>query len=160
MRSWLPLAWSLRGPVRCTSPRTPLTCGTRTPDWRRALSLKDAAANESDRADHGPRGAWDGWVGLSAVALGNLGDYEAAAELLRAAGTVLDEGPYGQAHRVYGDNNTKMVRPPRKGGDQAYLATCGVTLASAIVRSLFGFEPPVAGAVSYTHLTLPTKRIV
>ena len=124
----------------------------RTPDWMRALSLKDAAANESDRADHGPRGAWDGWVGLSAVALGNLGDYEAAAELLRAAGTVLDEGPYGQAHRVYGDNNTKMVRPPRKGGDQAYLATCGVTLASAIVRSLFGFEPPVAGATNASDL--------
>ncbi|KAH8075649.1 hypothetical protein JL721_1663 [Aureococcus anophagefferens] len=97
----------------------------RTPGWMRALSLDDAAAPDSDRADHGPRGAWDGWVGLSATALGS---------------------PPRPAHRVYGDNNTEMVRPPRKGGDQAYLATCGVTLASAVIRTLFGFDPPVQGA--------------
>ncbi|KAK7253460.1 hypothetical protein SO694_00001852 [Aureococcus anophagefferens] len=118
----------------------------RTPGWMRALSLDDAAAPDSDRADHGPRGAWDGWVGLSATALGNLGDYAGALDLLRDAGGVLSEGPFGQAHRVYGDNNTEMVRPPRKGGDQAYLATCGVTLASAVIRTLFGFDPPVEGA--------------
>ncbi|KAH8065775.1 hypothetical protein JL722_158 [Aureococcus anophagefferens] len=118
----------------------------RTPGWMRALSLDDAAAPDSDRADHGPRGAWDGWVGLSATALGNLGDYAGALDLLRDAGGVLSEGPFGQAHRVYGDNNTEMVRPPRKGGDQACLATCGVTLASAVIRTLFGFDPPVQGA--------------
>ena len=77
---------------------------------------------------------------------GNLGDYAGALDLLRDAGGVLSEGPFGQAHRVYGDNNTEMVRPPRKGGDQAYLATCGVTLASAVIRTLFGFDPPVEGA--------------
>lgn len=37
-----------------------------TPAWMRALSTQDAAAAQSDRADHGPRGAWDGWVGLTA----------------------------------------------------------------------------------------------
>ena len=31
-----------------------------TPNWMRALSLADPAAGESDRADHGPRGSWDG----------------------------------------------------------------------------------------------------
>ena len=119
-----------------------------TPGWMRALSLKDAAAAQSDRADHGPRGTWDGWVGLTARALGTLGDYTAALKLVRAAAGVLDEGPYGQAHRVYGDNNTKMMQPPRKGGDQAYYAICGSTIAGAVIRSLFGFNPPVSERVS------------
>ena len=98
---------------------------------------------QSDRADHGPRGAWDGWVGLTARALGTLGDYTSALGLIRAAAGVLDEGPFGQAHRVYGDNNTRMLRPPRKGGDQAYFAICGSTISSAVVRALFGFNPPL-----------------
>ena len=38
-----------------------------------------------------------------------------------------------------------MVRPPRKGGDQAYLGICGATVASAVIRALFGVDPPVAG---------------
>jgi hypothetical protein len=49
-----------------------------TPDWMRALSMQDAVAGQSDRADHGPRGSWDGWVGLTAKALGSLGQYDAA----------------------------------------------------------------------------------
>ena len=37
-----------------------------------------------------------------------------------------------------------MLRPPRKGGDQAYYAICGSTIAGAVIRSLFGFNPPVS----------------
>ena len=41
-----------------------------------------------------------------------------------------------------------MVRPPLKGGDQAALGVCGVTLADAVVRELFGFAPPVGGGAA------------
>ena len=37
-----------------------------TRDWMRAMSLKDAAAAVSDRPDHGPMGAYDGWPALTA----------------------------------------------------------------------------------------------
>ncbi|HSY43283.1 MAG TPA: hypothetical protein VK811_05190, partial [Candidatus Acidoferrum sp.] len=36
-----------------------------TRDWMRAMSLKDAAAAISDRPDHGPMGAYDGWPALT-----------------------------------------------------------------------------------------------
>jgi len=127
-----------------------------TPGWMRALSMKDVAAAQSDRADHGPRGAWDGWVGLTARALGTLGDYTEALRVVRAAAGVLDEGPFGQAHRVYGDNNTVMIRPPRKGGDQAYYAFCGSTIAGAVIRSLFGFNPPLSEPLMSDGASPPT----
>ena len=57
---------------------------------------------------------------------------------------MLDEGPYGQAHRVYGEGNAApMAHRPMKGGDQAYLAVCGGTVASAVIRTMFGWAPPV-----------------
>ena len=124
---------------------------------------------------------------MTATAFGNFGRYEKALSLIRATGGVLTEGPFGQAHRVYGNNNHQMVRfrnhcfeinlflcfhdsnlifynflyllsffvffyffilfiftqvqPPRKGGDQAYHAVCGGTIASAVINTLFGFQP-------------------
>ena len=34
-----------------------------------------------------------------------------------------------------------QVQPPKKGGDQAYHAVCGGTIASAVINTLFGFQP-------------------
>mgnify|MGYP004283275519 CR=1 FL=1 len=47
---------------------------------------------------------------MTATAFGNFGRYEKALSLIRATGGVLTEGPFGQAHRVYGNNNHQMVR--------------------------------------------------
>ena len=47
---------------------------------------------------------------MTATAFGNFGRYEKALSLIRATGGVLSEGPFGQAHRVYGNNNHQMVR--------------------------------------------------
>ena len=118
-------------------------------------------AGQSDRADHGPRGSWDGWVGLTAKALGSLGQYDAALNLTRVAGRVLGEGPFGQAHRVYGLNNTVMAQAARKGGDQAYLAICGGTIASAVIRTLFGFAPllDAAGTAADPSLLLDDAAV-
>ena len=71
-----------------------------TPHWLRALSLGDAAAQQSDRKDHGPYGAYDGWLGESVVALSRLGRYADALNLTRSMAPVYDRGPGGQSHQV------------------------------------------------------------
>jgi len=45
-----------------------------TDTWMRALSPKDAAAKASDRTDHGPYGAYDGWPPLTVAAFARLGE--------------------------------------------------------------------------------------
>jgi hypothetical protein len=71
-----------------------------TPHWLRALSLSDAAAPQSDRKDHGPYGAYDGWLGESMLALSRLGRHADALNLTRAMAQVYDRGPGGQSHQV------------------------------------------------------------
>ena len=114
-----------------------------TPGWMRALSMSDPAAELSDRADHGPAGAWNGWLGLTATSFGRFGDYEGALSILKVVGEVLGEGPYGQAVRVYGPDNVNMLSKPMKGGDQAPLAVCGGTIPISIIDTLFGFTPQI-----------------
>lgn len=72
----------------------------RTPNWLRALSLSDAAAPQSDRKDHGPYGAYDGWLGESVLALSRLGRYADALNVTRSMAPVYDRGPGGQSHQV------------------------------------------------------------
>jgi hypothetical protein len=72
--------------------------------------------------------------------------------LINVPPRVIVEGPFGQAHRVYGPNNTHMIRQPRKGGDQAYLAVCGATIASAVIKSLFGFNLSPGAEHGLDHL--------
>ncbi len=44
-----------------------------TDQWMRAQSLQDVAAERSDRADHGPLGAFDGWPAGTMDALTRMG---------------------------------------------------------------------------------------
>ena len=67
------------------------------------------------------------------------------AGLARSIGALLDEGPFGQAHRVFGPGEgagASMVRPARK--DQSWAAVCAAYIADGIVRGLFGFAPALA----------------
>ena len=88
-----------------------------TTNWMRALSLQDSSllhpSANSDRKDHGPLGAYDGWPGETIEAFCLLGEYQAALELTRAMATAYDDGPGGQAHQVF-EEGGKVLRPPRK----------------------------------------------
>src|SRR5262249_27771291 len=62
---------------------------TRT--WMRAMSLKDPAAAVSDRADHGPMGAYDGWPAMTMEVMCRFGAYSRATEFLRSVAEVTHE---------------------------------------------------------------------
>ena len=99
----------------------------RTPDFVRAMSQDDPSANVtgSRRSDHNQWGSWDGWAGGSITALAELGDMAGALEFTQALSHNLDEGPFGQAHRVFGAGTGatgEMARPARK--DQSWMAVC------------------------------------
>ena len=111
----------------------------RTPTWLRALSPRDAAANFSDRDDHGPLGSYDGWPAGAILGLSHLGNDSAALDLLASVQAVLSEGPFGQAHHVY-DNASALGVWAIKGGRnsaQTYLESVGGAFADAILQSVF-----------------------
>ena len=111
--------------------------------WLRALSLSDAAASASDRADHGPLGSYDGWPPLAARALGQLGFVQEGVALLAGfAGPqgVLSEGCFGQAHRVLVSNfsssaGSVVVKQGLTGG-QDFFESAGGAFAEAALELL------------------------
>ena len=131
----------------------------RTPDFVRAMSQRDPSANVtgSRRSDHNQWGSWDGWAGGSITALAELGDVAGALELSRALSHNLDEGPLGQAHRVFGAGEGaggQMARPSRK--DQSWMAVCSGYIADGIIRGLFGFMPSLEATNGALALKQPT----
>ncbi len=68
-----------------------------TSDWMRAMSLQDAAASISDRPDHGPMGAYDGWIPLTTGTMWRLGFPDNAFDFYCRTATVTSEGPFAQA---------------------------------------------------------------
>ena len=118
--------------------------------WLRALSLSDATAPSAatHRDDHGPFGSWDGWVAKSSEALGLLGAWDEALEMLRQAADATNEGPFGQSHHSFMPNNTWAARQYHKSGDWLvgeYFALCGGMFAETIVGTLFGVTAPRVG---------------
>ena len=137
------IAWALDGPAK-TSMRSFLfgelataalanTSSATNGTWMRALSLSDPAAPDSDRADHGPLGAYDGWPARASLGLAELGFAGDGVAFLAAAAGVLDEGPFGQAHRIFLDNV-----PRKAGGDggQDALESVGGSFAEAALLLL------------------------
>ena len=77
------------------------------PHWMRAMSLQDASAAHSNRPDHSPMGAYDGWIPLTIGTMWRLGDPRAAYDFYDRTAVVTREGPFAQAHEFYGpDWNT------------------------------------------------------
>ena len=118
-----------------------------TDHWMRALSLNDSSlihpSANSDRKDHGPLGAYDGWPGETVQALAMMGEYKQALELTRAMASAYDDGPGGQAHQVFTQNG-KTLRPTRKAAaDQQWFELAGSVTANRIITALFGVEPPL-----------------
>lgn len=71
-----------------------------TDTWMRAQSLADPAAAQSDRPDHGPRGAYDGWPAQTAAAMTRLGAWDAALDLLHRVESVTHASCFAQSHEL------------------------------------------------------------
>ena len=84
-----------------------------TRNWMRALSVDDAAAPRSDRKDHGPFGAYDGWLGETVQVFSLFGPahYTDALQLVRDMAPVYDRGPGGQSHQA-----RLLLQPPATSG--------------------------------------------
>jgi hypothetical protein len=114
-----------------------------TRDWMRAMSLKDSAAVNSDRPDHGPMGAYDGWIPLTVNTMWNMGDPDAAYKFYCRTATVTAEGPFAQAREFFGPNRTGYDAPVRIAARQGCMKECisGVAFSDVVITTFFGFVP-------------------
>jgi hypothetical protein len=109
-----------------------------TPHWLRALSMQDAAAQDSLRPDHGSTGSYDAWPALTAEAMFRVGRKREALARLRDLEPATHEGPFGQSHDV-----ATQQYPVRKAGafGQEYFCSASGSFAEIILRTIFGFAP-------------------
>jgi hypothetical protein len=120
------------------------------PPWMRAMSPLDKAAEQSDRPDHGPMGAYDAWPALTAESMCLLGAWQPAVEFLRSTQAALDEGVYGQAREYYGENRRQHGAPVHIAMRGACMreSVGGGAFAETIIGTLFGFQPQSGKALS------------
>lgn len=113
-----------------------------TSTWMRALSASDPAAAASDRTDHGPFGAYDGWVALTVAAFARSGVHELAADFLRNTSFVTTLGPYGQAHGIAATAlRSEHTYKPFEFTLANELA--GADFPEAVISAIFGLQPAV-----------------
>lgn len=128
-----------------------------TRDWMRAMSLKNAAAAQSDRPDHGPMGAYDGWPALTVATMWRLGFPEDAFDFYRRTAAVTKEGPFAQAHEFYGPRRKDPDAPVRIAERQGSMKECisGAAFADVVVSTFFGFAPSYDGKGVLTDAKTP-----
>ena len=116
-------------------------------DWMRAMSLKDAAAAVSDRPDHGPIGAYDGWPALTVGTMWRLGFPNDAFDFYCRTAEVTKEGPFAQAREFYGPNRKQYDAPVRIAEREGCMKECisGAAFADVVVSTFFGFAPSLDG---------------
>jgi hypothetical protein len=116
-------------------------------DWMRAMSLKDAAAAISDRPDHGPMGAYDGWIPLTVGTMWRLGFPKDAFDFYCRTAVVTKEGPFAQAREFYGPNRESFDAPVRVAERLGCMKECisGVAFSDVVVNTFFGFDPSLDG---------------
>ena len=106
-----------------------------TPGWMRALALDDPVAPLSDRADHGPWGAYDGWPSKTIDAFMALGLPDAARAMFdRILPAVVQEGPLGQSHRVYNNSLLPGLLTAKATTDQQYYEIIGAAMGVTVMR--------------------------
>lgn len=106
--------------------------------WIRALSLGDALRNVS-RPDHGTTGSYVAWPALLFEALTALdGGFNGSVPFLLGAARAAALGPFGQANEL----DAAGVPFKTANGWTRALANNGGAFAEAILRTLFGFDPP------------------
>lgn len=118
-----------------------------TDHWMRAQSLSDSAAKNSDRPDHGPLGAYDGWPAGTMDALVQMGFPEKALDFYHAIEPVTYEGSWAQAHELWGENkeNKKARVRIAERGWHARDAVAGVPMSQVMLKCFFGFYPTIGG---------------
>jgi len=118
-----------------------------TDHWMRAQSLDDVAAERSDRADHGPLGAFDGWPAGTMDALARMGYPENALDFYHAIEPVTYEGCWAQAHELWGDHKlqkSSRVRIAQRGWHNRE-SSGGISISQVMLKDFFGFYPGVTG---------------
>ena len=116
-------------------------------DWMRAMSQKDAAAAVSDRPDHGPMGAYDGWIPLTTGTMWRLGYPVDAFNFYCRTAVVTKEGPFAQAREFYGPNRDNFDAPVRIAEREGCMKECisGAAFTDVVLNTFFGFEPSITG---------------
>ncbi|HWZ35347.1 MAG TPA: hypothetical protein VNW51_04270 [Mucilaginibacter sp.] len=116
-------------------------------DWMRAMSLKDEAAKKSDRPDHGPMGAYDGWIPLTVGTMWRLGSPADAFAFYDRTSVVTQEGPFAQAREFYGPNRIDYNAPVRVALRQGCMKECisGAAFSDVVINTFFGFSPGFDG---------------
>ena len=120
-----------------------------TDHWMRAQSLLDVAAQNSDRPDHGPLGAFDGWPAGTMDAMVQMGYAQKALDFYRAIEPVTHEGSWAQAHELWGDDkeySKAKVRIAERGW-HARDAMAGIGMSQVMLKCFFGFNPDAAGNI-------------
>jgi hypothetical protein len=119
-----------------------------TDRWMRAQSLKDVAAAHSDRPDHGPLGAFDGWPAGTMDALAQMGYPGKALDFYHAIEPVTYEGCWAQAHELWGEHKLEKnsrVRIAQRGWHNRE-SSGGISLSQVMLKNFFGFYPRVEGS--------------
>ena len=118
-----------------------------TRDWMRAMSLKDAAAAVSDRPDHGPMGAYDGWPALTVGTMWRLGFPNDAFDFYCRTAEVTKEGPFAQAREFYGPYRNQYDAPVRIAEREGCMKECisGAAFSDVVINTFFGFAPSLDG---------------
>jgi hypothetical protein len=118
-----------------------------TDQWMRAQSQDDIAAEDSDRPDHGPLGAFDGWPPGTMDALVQLGFPEKALDFYHNIRPVTNEGIWAQAHEIWGENKWEKngkVRIAKRGWHNRE-SSSGIAMSQVMMKNFFGFYPSVDG---------------
>jgi hypothetical protein len=128
-----------------------------TRDWMRAMSLKDPAAAISDRPDHGPMGAYDGWPALTVGTMWRLGFPGDAFDFYCRTAEVTQEGPFAQAREFYGPRRDQYDAPVRIAERDGCMKECisGAAFADVVISTFFGFAPSVGGKTILTDPETP-----
>ena len=116
-----------------------------TDHWMRAQSLLDVAAKDSDRPDHGPLGAFDGWPAGTMDALVQLGFPDKSLDFYRNIAPVTKEGIWAQAHELWGENKEQknaQVRIAQRGWHNRE-SSSGIAMSQVMLKDFFGFYPQV-----------------
>lgn len=130
-------------------------------DWMRAMSLTDEAAKKSDRPDHGPMGAYDGWIPLTVGTMWRLGSPSDAFAFYDRTSVVTQEGPFAQAREFYGPNRTDYNAPVRIALRQGCMKECisGAAFSDVVINTFFGFSPNIDGKrlIADSNVSRPFK---
>jgi len=112
-------------------------------NFMRAMSLKDSAAFNSDRSDHGPVGCYIAWPALTVQTFADFGQFKKAKYMLSDFRNAFIEGGMGQAVEfLVPIGSTKHTnRIGARAGSTFLLA--GSCYANTIIDGLMGYKPSV-----------------